>query len=54
MNTAQVAEPDPLRPMRDMGWAQLEMLASGITSAAGVTTPLNVGQARVELKLRDR
>jgi hypothetical protein len=45
--------PDPSRPMRDRDRADLEMLASGITTASGSASPREVGQARVELKLRD-
>src|SRR5262249_33609142 len=48
-----MAEPDPLRPMRDMDRAQVEALASGIP---GVMAPnsAQAGQARYELLLRDR
>jgi hypothetical protein len=54
MNTAKVAEPNPLRPMRDMDRAQLEALASGITSATGAANPKLAGEARYELMQRDR
>lgn len=45
-----MAEPDPDRPMRDRDRAQLEALASGI----GGASPLQAGQARYEMLLRDR
>jgi hypothetical protein len=54
MNTAEVAEPDPLRPMRDMDRAQLEALATGITSPAGTLDPKLAGGARYEMMQRDR
>jgi hypothetical protein len=54
MNTTQVAEPDPLGPMRDMDRAQLEALASGIASTSGYLNPKLAGEARYELMLRDR
>jgi hypothetical protein len=49
-----MAEPDPGRPMRDMDRAQLEALASGITSGSGGANPARAGHARYELLLRDR
>ena len=48
-----MAEPDPLRPMRDIDRAQLEALASGITTGSGSVDPRRVGQARHERLLRD-
>ena len=49
-----MAEPDPLRPMRDMGRAQLEAWASGIPGVMGPPNPAQAGQARYELLLCDR
>jgi hypothetical protein len=49
-----MAEPDPFRPLRGMDLAQLEMYASGVTSASGQKDPIRQGQARAELKLLDR
>jgi hypothetical protein len=40
--------------MRGMDRAQLEALASGITSGSGAANPALAGQARYELLLRDR
>jgi hypothetical protein len=48
-----MTEPDPLRPMRGRDRAELETLASGITTATGAPNP-QAGQARLELKLRDQ
>jgi hypothetical protein len=48
------ATADPLRPMRDMDRAQLEALASGIPGVMGGANPLQAGQARYELLVRDR
>jgi hypothetical protein len=47
-------EPDPGRPMRDTDRAQLEAWASGIPDFSGRANPLQAGQARYELLLRDR
>jgi hypothetical protein len=52
--SAKMAEPDPLRPRRDTDRAQLEMLASGVTSGSGALNPTLVGEAKYELMLRDR
>jgi hypothetical protein len=49
-----MAEPDPLRPLRDMDRAQLEALASGITTGSGSVDPRRVGEARYERLLRDQ
>jgi hypothetical protein len=49
-----MVEPDPLRPMRDMDRAQLEALASGITTGSGSVDPRQVGQARYERLLREQ
>jgi hypothetical protein len=49
-----MAEPDPLRPMRDMDRAQLEADACGIPGVMGPPDPRRAGQAKYELLLRDR
>ena len=45
---------NPDRPKRDMDRAQLEALASGVTSNSGAPSPALVGEARYELMIRDR